>query len=840
LAHDITPAFNTTQPFILANQEPVAPLALCSTARKLRFGAVGSNETLNCTNLGARITHALTTILGFYPPSDSISGLRFTIQNHLRGVFDHFTGLFKTPASRSSIEMVARFGLQRVKSVVFQLTGHLTPLTTPQLSSVAHSYHSLLLSRASRSAPLPWDATSVPPLSRTAKELLEIKPASLFEVFQELYSLVVDWVRADLVPSVWYVTMNTYDRVLGVAISHANTTVAGVILIVAWGVVLHHTVTEGLGLIELFFELRSKTHFSPGSSALGGVGLSLLDVLLCPCMRTRFFMRPYRHGRWVKSTKWVYSPHNTTKYVAAYSSFMRRVRLEVEEELEAFRTKHTMHRMTQRILHRTTVLCTMFALASIALAFALIALTSIDDTTPQAFATCPMGKIMHHLHMTAKTAKITAKTGSYFAVFHAQIFAQSLLSFLTNITEQTSNLIAPLMNSIYHLEQSIRITMTALSPMLYFCHPEGVLSRAPVAYEHFCNTLPMAVVTRITRINMLLKSLAPARWLHFSIASTCTAHPMFANTTLASTYAPRTTRAYTPLDTCRTPHYMHDSAHFTSSPAQNWGGSSPAAGLVISQSIICTVALLCIPPARVLLHDCLKHFCAVFAVVCCRVLKCLSPCLVRCCHIMQAYCVLLVCVMTGLSMSWSWPVVSTYPLFVLTHWSALSCIMWMCTCMLFTFGQPKSAHMFWSITKHISHSRVGCIAYCALFTAFALAEIVLSTVPRVLLSTLLPYPAVTYVITGGALLTLLTVLTVLSYHMYGRTDSTNAANPTVTLPVTQTACATAAVKTPETAACNPAAHNPAKLGSYNSTDSNADNMVCNYQADNSAATTDKR
>jgi hypothetical protein len=305
------------------------------------------------------------------------------------------------------------------------------------------------------------------------------------------------------------------------------------------------------------------------------------------------------------------------------------------------------------------------------------------------------------------------------------------------------------MNSIYHLEQSIRITMTALSPMLYFCHPEGVLSRAPVAYEHFCNTLPMAVVTRITRINMLLKSLAPARWLHFSIASTCITHPMFANTTIASTYAPRTTRAYTPLDTCRTPHYMHDSAHFTSSPAQNWGGSSPAAGLVISQSIICTVALLCIPPARILLHDCLKHFCAVFAVVCCRVLKCLSPCLVRCCHIMQAYCVLLVCVVTGLSMSWSWPVVSTYPLFVLTHWSALSCIMWMCTCVLFTFGQPASAHMFWSITKHISHSRVGCIAYCALFIAFALAEIVLSTVPRVLLSTLLPYPAVTYVITGG-------------------------------------------------------------------------------------------
>jgi hypothetical protein len=227
-----------------------------------------------------------------------------------------------------------------------------------------------------------------------------------------------------------------------------------------------------------------------------------------------------------------------------------------------------------------------------------------------------------------------------------------------------------------------------------------------------------------------------------------------------------------------------------------------------------------------LLHDCLKHFYAVFAAVCCQVLKCMSPCLVRCCHILHAYCVLLVCIMTGLSMSWSWPVVSTYPLFVLTHWSALSCIMWMCTCVLFTFGQPKSAHMFWSITKHISHSRVGCIAYCALFTAFALAEIVLSTVPRVLLSTLLPYPAVTYVITGGVLLTLLTVLTVLSYHMYGTTNSTSVANPTVTLPVTRTACATAAVSTPETAACNFTAHNPAEFSSYNPTDSNADNMVC--------------
>jgi hypothetical protein len=34
--------------------------------------------------------------------------------------------------------MVTRFGFRRVKSVVFQFAEHLTPLTTPQESSVAH------------------------------------------------------------------------------------------------------------------------------------------------------------------------------------------------------------------------------------------------------------------------------------------------------------------------------------------------------------------------------------------------------------------------------------------------------------------------------------------------------------------------------------------------------------------------------------------------------------------------------------------------------------------------------------------------------------------------------
>jgi hypothetical protein len=87
-------------------------------------------------------------------------------------------------------------------------------------------------------------------LSRAAKELLEIKPASMFEAIQEVYSLVEEWVRVDLIPSV-DITMNAYDRVLGVAVSHANTTVAGVILIVVWGIVLYSTVTEGLGLLEV-------------------------------------------------------------------------------------------------------------------------------------------------------------------------------------------------------------------------------------------------------------------------------------------------------------------------------------------------------------------------------------------------------------------------------------------------------------------------------------------------------------------------------------------------------------------------------------------------------------
>jgi hypothetical protein len=40
----------------------------------------------------------------------------------------------------------------------------------------------------------------------------------------------------------------------------------------------------------------------------------------------------------------------------------------------------------------------------------------------------------------------------------------------------------------------------------------------------------------------------------------------------------------------------------------------------------------------------------------------------------------------------------------------------------------------------------------------------------------------------------------------------------------------------ETAACNFTAHNPAEFSSYNPTDSNADNLVYNYHADNSAAT----
>jgi hypothetical protein len=479
-------------------------------------------------------------------------------------------------------------------------------------------------------------------LPRDIKEALGISPDSFFKWSSAFYSILDQLMKVSLTDVTLHVVRYARTLVIGVVLPHFNGTFAGVVLLAVWGTITCFVASRGLGLLVRVGELRAKTYLSPGSGAALGGGWDCLLWFLAHSCTARCFALPHRHGRWVKGTKMVYRPLTHAK-CGEKASFPW-------HDHDESRNARDLHHATAQCIayaHRRIIhLCAFWAVASMIVALALLALSKYTQNTPLQPSAWPFINTMHIVTNGMKHACIVIKT----AWNNAPISSHNFAVFVT-FTQNTYNNNAPLfmhfIESIFRLlEGVLHAFIELILPIANPCHHEGVFKLTPHFHNKLCIHLPTAVVGSTTKTHTLLKSLAP---IHLVMSSTSqqniSNHTACHQTNLHSHTHPVGSDMSSPV-ACTLARARHDTfARTNIATPSTFGGAHPhMAGLVITHAIMCFIAFICtnniqkIPAIthaeiRQFLHKRITQFCTHFQSLC-QIVVSLHPVL-SCCVVLH-------------------------------------------------------------------------------------------------------------------------------------------------------------------------------------------------------------